>query len=89
VEDESLKMIKRRLSVKPYEINHMIIDDEFDGEEFVTADFTHQNKDYSITFKKADLKIMNTWVFEEGTSLPANLSDHMIELLREDVKKRI
>ncbi|RHW30949.1 hypothetical protein D1B33_18105 [Lysinibacillus yapensis] len=75
--------------MKPYEINNMIIDDEFDGEEFVTTDFTYQNKDYSITFKKADLEIINTWVFKDGTSLPANLSDNIIELIREDVKKRI
>jgi hypothetical protein len=70
-------------------MNNMIIDDEFDGEEYVTADFTHQNQDYSITFKKADLEIMNTWVFKEGMSLPADLSDHMIELIREEVKTRI
>jgi hypothetical protein len=75
--------------VKPYEINNMIIDDEFDGEESVTADFTHNNKDYSITFKKADLEIINSWVFEDDTSFPANLSDNMIESIREDVKKRI
>lgn len=75
--------------MEPYKINNMIIDDEFDGEEFVTADFTHQNEEYSITFKKADLEIVNAWIFKEGTSLPANLSDHMIELIREDVKKRI
>ncbi|MFC7687053.1 hypothetical protein [Ureibacillus sp. GCM10028918] len=75
--------------MKPYEINNMIIDDELDGEEFVTIDFTYQNKDYSITFKKADLEIINTWIFKDGTSLPANLSDNIIELLREDVKKRI
>jgi hypothetical protein len=75
--------------MKPYQINNMIIDDEFDGEEFVTTDFAYQNKDYSITFKKADLEIMNTWVFKDGTSLPANLSDNIIELIREDVKKRI
>ena len=75
--------------MKPYTINNMIIDDEFDGEEYVTTDFTHQNQDYSITFKKADLEIMNTWVFKEGTSLPADLSDHMIELIREEVKTRI
>ena len=67
----------------------MIIDDEFDGEEFVTTNFVYQNEDYSITFKKADLEIMNTWVFKDGTSLPANLSNHIIELIREDVKKRI
>ena len=75
--------------MKPYEINNMIIDDEFDGEEFVTTDFAYQNEDYSITFKKADLEIINTWVFKDGTSLPANLSDNIIELIREDVKKRI
>ncbi|KGR76723.1 hypothetical protein [Ureibacillus manganicus] len=73
----------------PYEIKNMIIDDEFDGEEFVTTDFSFQNKDYSITFKKADLEIINAWVFKDGTSLPANLSDNIIELIREDVKKRI
>ena len=75
--------------MKSYQINNMIIDDEFDGEEFVTTDFAYQNKDYSITFKKADLEIMNAWVFKDGTSLPANLSDHIIELIREDVRKRI
>ncbi len=75
--------------MKPYQINNMIIDDKFDGEEFVTTDFAYQNKDYSITFKKADLEIINTWVFKDGTSLPANLSDNIIELIREDVKKRI
>ena len=75
--------------MKPYTMNNMIIDDEFDGEEYVTADFTHQNQDYSITFKKADLEIMNTWVFKEGISLPADLSDHMIDLIREEVKTRI
>lgn len=75
--------------MKPYEIKNMIIDDEFEGEEFVTTDFTYQNKDYSITFKKADLEIINAWVFKDGTSLPANLSDNIIELIREDVKKRI
>ncbi|MDN4492518.1 hypothetical protein [Ureibacillus aquaedulcis] len=75
--------------MKPYEINNMIIDDELDGEEFVTVDFTYQNKDYSITFQKADLEIINTWVFKDGTSLPANLTDNIIELIREDIKKRI
>jgi hypothetical protein len=75
--------------MNPYQINNMIIDDEFDGEETVTADFTQNNKDYSITFNKADLEILNSWVFENETSLPANLSDDMIESIREDVKKRI
>ncbi|MFF2856918.1 hypothetical protein [Peribacillus sp. NPDC058002] len=75
--------------MKPYEIKNMIIDDEFDGEESVTADFTHNEKDYSITFKKEDLEIINTWVFEDGSSLPANLSGIIIESIREDIKKRI
>ncbi|AXN40921.1 hypothetical protein [Peribacillus butanolivorans] len=75
--------------MKPYEIKNMIIDDEFDGEETVTADFTHNNKEYSITFNKADLEIINTWVFEDGSSLPSNLSDTIIDSIREDIKKRI
>jgi hypothetical protein len=75
--------------VKPYEINNMIIDDDFYDEEFVTAEFTHEKEAYSITFKKADLEITNAWLFKDGTSIPANLSDDIIELIREDVKKRI
>ncbi|MEH7179372.1 hypothetical protein [Neobacillus vireti] len=75
--------------VNTYEITNMIIDDDFDSEEYVTAEFTCDFKDYSITFKKADLEIINSWVFEEETSLPANLSDTLIESIREDVKKRI
>lgn len=68
---------------------NMIIDDDFYNEEFVTADFTLENQDYSITFKKADLDVVNAWVFKDGSSLPANLSDQIIEKIREDVKKRI
>jgi hypothetical protein len=75
--------------VKSYEINNMIIDDEFIGEETVTTDFTYNGKVYSITFSKEDLEIINSWVFEDGTSLPADLSDDMIETIREDVKKKI
>ncbi|WHY54773.1 hypothetical protein [Peribacillus simplex] len=75
--------------MKPYEIKNMIIDDEFNGEESVTADFTHKDKDYSITFKKEDLEIINTWVFKDGSSLPTNLSGTLIESIREDIKKRI
>jgi hypothetical protein len=75
--------------VKPYELKNMIIDDEFDGEESVTADFTHNDKVYSITFRKEDLEIINTWVFEGDSSLPANLSGTIIESIREDIKKRI
>jgi hypothetical protein len=67
----------------------MIIDDDFAVEEYVTAEFIYSHKNYSITFKKADLEIINTWVFEDGTSIPANLSDDLIESIREDVKKKI
>lgn len=75
--------------MKPYVISNMIIDDDFAVEEYVSAEFIHNHKEYSITFKKADLEIINTWVFENGTSIPANLSDEIIESIREDVKKRI
>jgi hypothetical protein len=75
--------------VKAYEINNMIIDDDFSSEEYVTVDFTHNNEVYSITFKKNDMEMINSWVFEDGTSIPANLSEDLIESIREDVKKRI
>lgn len=75
--------------MKLYDINHLIIDEDFASEEYVTVDFTHNHKEYSITFKKADLEIMNSWVFEDGTSLPADLPVDLIESIREDVKKRI
>jgi hypothetical protein len=82
-------MFKGDFIVNTYEITNMIIDDDFDSEEYVTAEFTHDQLNYSITFKKADLEIMNTWVYKDGTSLPANLSDTLIESIREDVKKSI
>lgn len=72
-----------------YEITNMIIDDDFDSEEYVTAEFTQDQTNYSITFKKADLEIINSWVYKDGTSLPANLSETLIESIREDVKKRM
>lgn len=72
-----------------YEITNMIIDDDFDSEEYVTAEFTYEQKNYSITFKKADLEIINAWVFKDGTSLPANLSDSIIESIRDDIKERM
>nr|WP_254179035.1 MULTISPECIES: hypothetical protein [Cytobacillus] len=67
----------------------MIIDDEFDGEEYVTTEFLQENNTFSITFKKADLEVINAWVFNDGSSLPANLSEEMIESIRNSVKKRI
>lgn len=75
--------------MKPYKMTNMIIDDDFAVEEYVTAEFTQNSKNYSITFKKADLEIINTWVFEGGTSFPADLSDEIIESIREEVKIRI
>jgi hypothetical protein len=82
-------VLKGDCVVNTYEITNMIIDDGFDSEEYVTTEFTHNQMDYSITFKKADLEIINSWVFKDGTSLPADLSDDLIESIREDVKKRI
>lgn len=75
--------------MKPYVISNMIIDDDFAVEEYVTVEYIQNQKEYSITFKKVDLEIINTWVFENGTSIPANLPDEIIESIREDVKKRI
>jgi hypothetical protein len=75
--------------MKSYEIKQMIIDDNFDGQEYVTADFTHSNKDYSVTFQKADLELINAWQFKEGTSIPAALSENIIESLREDIQKKM
>ncbi|MBU8918319.1 hypothetical protein BGM25_19955 [Bacillus sp. FJAT-29953] len=75
--------------MKSYEINNMIIDDDFASEEYVTVDFMHQEKQYSITFKKSDLEVMNRWVYEDGTSLPAEIPEELIESIREDVKNRI
>ncbi|WP_053363285.1 hypothetical protein [Bacillus sp. FJAT-27251] len=72
-----------------YEITDMIIDDEMGIEEYATTDFKQHGKNYRITFKKADLELVNAWVFDDGTSLPADLSDAMIESLREDIKNRI
>jgi hypothetical protein len=75
--------------VNTYEITNMIIDDDFDSEEYVTTEFSHNQMDYSITFKKADLEVINSWQLKDGTSLPANLSETLIESIREDVKKKI
>ncbi|APH05084.1 hypothetical protein [Bacillus weihaiensis] len=70
-------------------ITHIIIDDDFYAEESVTTNFTHNEKDYSVTFKKADLEMLNAWVYDNNHSLPANLSDSLLEKIREEVKKRI
>ncbi|MBP3950772.1 hypothetical protein [Bacillus suaedae] len=75
--------------MQSYELTDMIIDDDFYGEETVTATITHEDKNYSVTFKKNDLEIINSWVFEEETSLPANLTDELIEAVRNEVRGRI
>ncbi|MBM7662042.1 hypothetical protein JOC85_002849 [Bacillus mesophilus] len=75
--------------MESFKINHMIIDDEFLGEESVTADFTYNQNQYSVTFKKEDLELINSWYFEENQTIPANLSDTLIESLREEIKNRI
>lgn len=75
--------------MKPFEIVNMIIDEEAYDQEEVTIDFTYQDQDYSMTFKKGDLELVNAWVFKDGTSLPANLSENIIEQIREDVKTKI
>ncbi|MFZ3587709.1 hypothetical protein ACOI1C_00235 [Bacillus sp. DJP31] len=67
----------------------MIVDDGFEGEESVTTEFTSGNKKYSITFNKQDLELKNAWYFKDDTSIPANLPDHIIESIRNDVKERI
>ena len=84
-----MKNEKGEQIVEPYEIKNMIIDDNFEGQESVTTDFSHNHKDYSITFNKQDLEILNMWVFEQDKSIPAKLSDNLIESIREEVKKRI
>jgi hypothetical protein len=75
--------------VRPFEIVNMIIDNEAYDQEEVTVDFTYHDQDYSMTFKKGDLEVINAWVFKDGTSLPANLSENIIEQIREDVKNNI
>jgi hypothetical protein len=75
--------------VLEYQMINMIVDDGFSGEEYITAEIVHDKEVYSITFQKSDLELMNAWIFVKGTSLPANLSEEMIEAIREDLKKKI
>jgi hypothetical protein len=82
-------MTQRSINVNPYGIVNMIIDNEGYDQEEVTVDFTYQDQDHSITFTKGDLELVNAWVFKDGTSLPANLSEDMIDRIRKDVKNKI
>ncbi|ARK32711.1 hypothetical protein [Halalkalibacter krulwichiae] len=75
--------------VEQYQMKEIIIDHHFIGEESITADFTYNKQDYSVTFHKSDLEVLNMWVLKEGTSLPANLSDELIHALREEVQQRM
>ncbi|WP_078546702.1 hypothetical protein [Litchfieldia alkalitelluris] len=70
-----------------YEITHLIVDDEFYGEEMITVNINYNHKDYSITLRKDDFEIINMWTFEGDKSLPANLPDSLIENIKEDLKK--
>jgi hypothetical protein len=75
--------------VKQYEITHMIIDEESNGDEHVTVDFTHNNNNYCVTFNKNDLETINTWMIDRNATIPANLSNDLIESIRGEIKKRI
>ncbi|ETI68990.1 hypothetical protein BAVI_09521 [Neobacillus vireti LMG 21834] len=70
-------------------ITNMIIDDDFAVDEYVTAEFKYNHKTYSMTFKKADLEIINSWVFEDVTSFPAYVPEEVVESIRDEVTKRI
>ncbi|WP_257535577.1 hypothetical protein [Mesobacillus foraminis] len=77
------------ISLGPYEITEMIIDDDFYGQETVTAHFTYKQENYSITFNKGDLEVLNAWVLKKDASLPANLSNIPIGWIRKAVDKEI
>jgi len=71
-----------------YELTNMIIDEQYE-QEHVTANFKYKQKEYSITFTKSDLELINAWVFENKTSYPANLTDDELEEIRENIKKHL
>jgi hypothetical protein len=75
--------------VKPYELKEIIIDDEDYGEESVTTNFTFNQENYGITFKKEDLEVINAWIFKNKTSLPAQLPNVVLDALREEIRGRI
>ncbi|WP_246943157.1 hypothetical protein [Bacillus pinisoli] len=75
--------------MQPFIINHLIADDDFLGEESVTADFTYNENHYSITFKKSDLELVNTWYFKEDQTIPANLSHTLIDAIRDEIKNQL
>jgi hypothetical protein len=75
--------------MKSYEVTNMIIDDESYGEEHVTVEMTLEQQNYIITFQKSDLELMNAWSVKDGTTLPADLSENLLNSIKEDIKKKI
>lgn len=75
--------------MESYRVLNMMIDDDFAVEEYVTVEYAKDRKVYSITFKKADLEVINAWLFENGTSYPAEIPHEVLESIRDDVRKRI
>jgi hypothetical protein len=75
--------------MKPYSITNMIIDDETYDQEHITAEITYEEKQYMLTFQKSDLELMNAWVFENGSSLPADLSEKLIQEIKADINEKI
>ncbi|GAM12488.1 hypothetical protein [Mesobacillus selenatarsenatis] len=75
--------------MNPYEMTNMIIDEESYGEEHVTVEFTVEQQNYIVTFQKSDLELMNAWIVEDDKTLPANLSEDLMDSIREDIKKKI
>jgi hypothetical protein len=72
-----------------YKMTNMIIDEESYGEEHVTVELTLEQQNYIITFQKSDLELMNAWIVEGDTTLPANLTEELMDSIREDIKKKI
>jgi hypothetical protein len=75
--------------MKSYEVTNLIIDEESYGEEHVTVEMIMEQQNYIITFQKSDLELMNAWIVEGGTTLPADLSESLMESIKEDIKKKI
>ncbi|NKE03874.1 MULTISPECIES: hypothetical protein [Mesobacillus] len=75
--------------MKSYEVTNLIIDEETYGEEHITVEMTVEQENYIITFQKSDLELINAWRVEDGTTLPADLSENLLDSIKEDIKKKI
>ncbi|MDQ0230039.1 hypothetical protein [Metabacillus malikii] len=75
--------------MESFQILSMVVDEGQYDEQHVTAQVTHDGKEYSVTFDKDDFELINAWIFEKETSLPANLSDEEIEVIRNEVRGRL